>query len=459
MKKIVLMMAMACAVTAVSAQENSSDLRYRRSSLYTIMVPSDKLTGEAEKIVTATFDTMPIPNKYNNRNLKVRHIDLTKIEVTDEEIKAAEEVRGSQKKGLAGLAKKGLNLAKKATTSSETGGMGADEKVAKIIKYFKENHVANQIIGEWFNKNSKMVDGSHFNTKTIDRLGVFGVTQEELDKAKMTNLGLGVLKRAAAVDLLSKTFVMVTSYAYQSAEEVAEMASAAGAASSALGAGAVGAYASLGASVAGKFLKGYFITTTSYLFQLKWDNDIMKDFMKYWEESDISAFDLDDAYELEYVGKTSNFAPATLKLTTKGDELAGKLISRATERATDASIARLQRKFDQFKTFSVLNVTDDGSTMYAYIGKKEGLKSGDKFDVIQPVYDETTGIVTEKKVGSIKVAKGKVWDNRAGAGEIIEGAASEKEEEDIDKSLTYTVFEGTPKKEWAMGGLLLKQSN
>ena len=455
-KKTMMLVALACATTTITfAQQGNKEMKYRRSSLYTIMVPSDKLTGEAKDVVTATFDTLAIPDKYNDHNLRTRHIDLTKIEVTPEEIKAAEEATGNQKKGIAGLAKKGLGFAKKAASSSETGGMTGDEKVAKIIKFFKENHVANKIIAKWYNESKAMKDGSHFNTLLIEDRGEYGASKEEIDMSKNKIGGLDKIKTAAQLDLIPRTFVMVTSYAYQSSEEVASMVAAGGA----VAGGTIGAVAQLGAAAAAAVLKGYFITTTSYLFQLDWNEDIMNDFYdRYWEAQDTKAFHNDTVYQLKYMGKTSNFAPATLKMTTKGDEASLKLISRATARATDASIAKLQKKFEVFKTLSVLNISDDGKTMYAYVGKKEGVGNGDKFEVLEQNADED-GNITFKKVGTVKVAKGKVWDNRHGAGEVIEGAeeAQAKEDDDIDATATYTTFEGQPKADWLMGGLWLRQ--
>ncbi|MBE6256453.1 MAG: hypothetical protein E7103_00630 [Prevotella sp.] len=457
MKKLTMLVALTCATATITfAQKGTKEMKYRRSSLYTIMVPSDKLTGEAKEVVTATFDTLAIPDKYNDHNLKVRHIDLTKIEVTPEEVKAAEEIRGGHKKGIAGLAKKGLNFAKKAVSKSETGGMGGDEKVAKILKFFKENYIANKLIGKWYNESKTLKGGSHFNTNLITERGLFGASQEELNKYKGVIGGKNKIMDAAEKDLVPRTFVMVTSYAYQSSEEVAAMA----AAGSAVAGGTVGAITQLTASAAAAVLKGYFITTTSYLFQLDWDEEKMLTFYeKYWNAKDTKAFDTDTTFQLKYVGKTSDFAPATLKLTLKGDEMGMKLISRATARATDASIAKLQKKYEVFKTLSVLNVSDDGSTMYAYVGKKEGVKKGDKFEVLEQEADED-GNITFKKIGTVKVAKGMIWDNRAGAGEKLEGEAETKEDDDDDDiayDKPYTTFEGKPGKGMEMGGLWLRQ--
>ena len=453
MRRVLLTMMVALIATVSFAQKANQDMKYRRSSLYTIMVPSDKLTGDAKTIVTNTFDTLAIPDKYNDHNLEIRHIDLTKIEVTPEEIKAVDEMDGGQKKGLAGLAKKGLGFAKKTISTSETGGMTGDEKIAKIIKFFEQNKIANKIIGKWYNESQTMKDNSYFNTLLIEDRGLFGASQEELNKYRGVIGGMNKIMDAAEKDLIPRTFVMVTSYAYMSAEEIAKMSATAGA----VVGGAIGGVAQLTSVAAGALLKGYFVTTTSYLFQLEWNEDVMLGFYdKYWNAKDTKEFDTDASYKLTYVGKTSCHAPATMKLTTN-DDASAKLISRATARATDKSIAQLQKKYDQFKTLTVLNISDDGQMMYAYVGKKEGVKAGDKFEALEQIQDET-GNITYKKVGTVKVAKGKVWDNRHGAGEVLEGEAiDDDDDDDTDANLEYTIFEGKPSKALADGGLWLRQ--
>ena len=77
MKKIILSVALSCAINAVTAQDLQKQVEYNRGSLYTIMISSDKLSGsENEEIVTKAFDRMPLPDKYNDHNLKNRHVEL-----------------------------------------------------------------------------------------------------------------------------------------------------------------------------------------------------------------------------------------------------------------------------------------------------------------------------------------------------------------------------------------------
>ena len=90
----------------------------------------------------------------------------------------------------------------------------------------------------------------------------------------------------------------------------------------------------------------------------------------------------------------------------------------------------------------------------AYIGKKESIKGGDKFNVFVPEEDKEGNIVW-KQVGSIKVDKNGVWDNSEGAGVQIEGAAQDGEDDDDNNSgLTYTVFSDKPSKKIGEGCMI-----
>ena len=422
---------------------------YRRSSLYTIMIPTDKLEGEWREIVTNTFDTLSIPDKYDDHNLSIRHLDLTKVQVTQEEIDAVSGPKGT--KGFKGLMNKAKAIGKTLVNSSETGQMTDNERIAKMQKFFRTNHIANQLIAKWFNKSSQKVNGSYFNVDLIIERGKLSATQEELNIASLQRGdAFERVTRNAAEELVPQTFVMLTSYAYISAEEAAQLV----AAGAGVVGGSIGAYTALGAQVAGTVTKGYVFTATSYLFQLEWDEETALYFYdNYYDgKKDIKAFDTDDKFILNYVGRTTSLVSAgdfSLK-----DEKLKKYISIATERATDQSIAKLQKKYEQFRALETLNVSPDGNTMYAYIGAKEGVKGGDKFEVMENVIDDE-GHSNFNHVGTIKVAKGKVWDNRAGANENFHDGPGSKNI-DIDPNACYTTFEGKPKGK-IEAGLVIRQ--
>ena len=90
--------------------------------------------------------------------------------------------------------------------------------------------------------------------------------------------------------------------------------------------------------------------------------------------------------------------------------------------------------------------------LVAYIGTKEGVKAGDKFDVF--MCEKTDKGVEWNKVGSIKVAKNSVWDNQEGANETLEGAAEDGEETDGNATLKYTTFDGKPGKKVGEGCMI-----
>lgn len=445
MKKILVLLLLS-ASTMSWAADKVKEVKYRRSSLYTIMVPDEHITGDAGEIVQKAFLAMPIPSKYNDHNLSERVISVKDIKVSEDELKVVENLGVTGKKKLGGL----LKSASKAVTGDEStnGKLSDTEMVARILKYFNENHVANKLVAKWYGYDGKT---SKFNYNLIMSRGLYNASQEEKVVAELSKGGKSKIMDNASAELIPQTFVMVTRDSYLSAEEILAMINAT--AGSGLLGGALGGYTQLATGVAAMALKGYFVKTTSYLFELSWDKDIQTEFeTKYWNTNPAS-FISSGKCELKYVGKTWDYAPATMKLSFKADADA-KVINRATERATDGSILKLQKKYEQFKTRAPLHIDDEGN-IFAYIGMKEGVKNGTKFEVFEQVMKED-GTMEYNKVGAISALKGKVWDNRAGANEVIAGAAEDAAEEKAeDTSLKCTYFSGNAKK--LMDGMLIRQ--
>lgn len=89
---------------------------------------------------------------------------------------------------------------------------------------------------------------------------------------------------------------------------------------------------------------------------------------------------------------------------------------------------------------------EDNGRLVAYIGTKEDVKEGDSFQVYQK-QEGKDGMIDWVEIGTIKVDKGGVWDNREGAGQVIEGESEDKtEDEKSDSNLKYTIFKGKPGK-------------
>ena len=158
-------------------------------------------------------------------------------------------------------------------------------------------------------------------------------------------------------------------------------------------------------------LKGYFVSVVAYLFRLEWNNDLYNDFYTNKWNDPKKFFDTSN-YKLIYVGRSGKRVPASLSM--KRDANDAELLRRAVMRSTDAAFAALQRDYEEFRPMSSLHVID--GKLAAYIGTKEGIKEGDKFDVFEAVVSEKDPNMTDwKPVGKIKVAKKGLWDNSEGA--------------------------------------------
>ena len=98
MRKVLVLLLLS-ATTITWAADKVKEVKYRRSSLYTIMVPDEHIDGAAGDIVQNAFLAMPIPDKYNDHNLSERIINIKKIDVSEDEVKAIEatNVKGKSK--------------------------------------------------------------------------------------------------------------------------------------------------------------------------------------------------------------------------------------------------------------------------------------------------------------------------------------------------------------------------
>ena len=444
MKKYFLMSALAavCFANTVQAQEDP-DKNYIRNSVYVMKldeVASNQEYAEAFKVMNATFDTINSARnyeRYNDFSLSERHIKFEELPTaTEDEIKQFGQQTAVEKAIADAMVQQGL---KNANTLSEY------EYAARLSKWFEQNKFAQKLVAKWHNEPGSPDGNTQWDKdlKTIFELGLKGLSQEAYDNAKATE-NLNSMAYGAENKLLSNTYVCVNRYGYASAQEYAAVATAvAKIAISQLPALAQLA-ASKGLDLIASKIKGYFVRANAYLFKLDWNDDLYNKFYNtYWNTPE--GFMDDAAYKLTYVGKSSKYAPAAISL--KASTSLEKLIARGTVRGTDAAFAALQRDHEEFRPMSSLHVID--GKLAAYIGLKEGVKSGDKFDVFEAVRSKKDPNVTEwNKIGTISVAKGGVWDNRAGAGEEIEGASEDKSDKDANDATNkgYTEFKGKPGK-------------
>ncbi len=403
MKKITLLLVMLVGTAfTVTAQVADLEVKYRRSSLYTMMIHEP--SRPYAEVIKNSFEKGPIPEKFNDHNLGVRVIQAT----------------------------------------------DAKDESENITSYLNTNDVAKEMVAKWFNRSAK----GGFNMDLIKKRGSYDASVLDITKAKASKRGLDMLADAGE-ELIKNTFILVNDFKYVSKEEVAKKAS--GLLSSL---GSMASYAGVpaadkintvttltaaGVTVAGK---GYVVKTTAHLYRLDWNEEVANIFYNdYWTEDGkispekVKAFNESKIFKLIYIGSDVSWADVQSSVFTNKTE--EQLIEKSTVKAVDAVIVKLQKKYDDFKTKTPLFT---GEPITAKIGLKEGLTNKSVFNVLEQRMKED-GKTEYVVVGTIKVdSKYPIWDNRYDANE-----------ENPNQTADRTYFKKSSGKEFFPGMLIVQK--
>jgi hypothetical protein len=414
------------------AQTGSTSSKYRRSSIYTIMIDDAGLV-KADTIKDA-FMKAPVPDKYNDHNLAIRSFKPKDIKLSDAERKSKGDNAGS-KFG-------------KSVVNNTSGGLAdtTDTKDLPLItsKFLEQNHIARDMVAKWFDRSEK----GTFDMKLVGERGSWDATEMAANVAKKSVRGIAALSDAGE-ELIGNTFVVVTRFKYVNKEEVAKATNNALSVASRFGNSNFQNFtkvASVGTKVAAK---GYVVLSTSYLYQLNWNDSVAAVFYQnYWMDDNSydpkkkEAFDTTKLFHLNLIGTEKAWADVQSSIFTKRSE--AELVRIATVNSIDAVIAKLQKKYDVFKTKTPLYTVDP---LTAKIGLKESLENGEKFEVLEQELDEKTGKTKYVRQGVIKVDGSQIWDNRYMAAEL---AADTTTTANAKPKIDRTLFKGSNKYEQGM---------
>lgn len=411
---VLIIIALGFTFNAFGQKKEIKDVKYRRSSLHIVLMESDRFP--MKDTVMEAYNEAPFPDKYNNHTIGEKTFDPMKFLVTPEEMKAA-----------------GIKKTKK---DIEKGRF--PETPLIIDKYIKDYKIANKLVAKWFGR----AENGAFDMSLIGERGMYDASQVDISVSKGTARGSSALADAGE-DLINNTFVVFNKLKFVENEIVAAITrDVAIAAASQLGTMAQ-SIAELAANAAyEKAKEGYSVWTTSYLYQLEWNDSIAAVFYNdLWVDNSgidtakANAFFNSDLFSLKFVGdeKASSLVTFSLK-KGEGNRSEADIIKLATVRNLDAVYAKLQKKYDVFKTKTPLF---SGVPLTAKIGLKEGIKGGDKFEVLEQMLDMETGKTTYKRKGVIKVDKKQIWDNRYSADETAEPQVDKK-----GNPIETTLFKG-----------------
>lgn len=427
------------AYSGLAQKKDSINTNYQRSSLALFLM--EDVGMPMKDTILQSFNTAPFPDKFNDHNVAVRTFErcTTLTEEDQAAFDAAVNLATSQNAAEAPKKKGMFGKFLKAVASDASGGVvGANSKdvmAASANKFLVDQKIAKQMFDKWF-----LDSAGNFSLALAQERGLYNATKSDVEQAASSVYGTASLADAG-IDLVNNTFAVVCNYRYMPKDSlVALIGGVAVAAAEASG----NSYAVMGAKAAMMALSaslgaGYYVVVNTYLFQLNWNDNVQNQLSQVWNNRE--AYDAADFYAFKYIGNTTGWAQVKAGIFTNKDQ--AELIQIATVNATDAAIAKLEKKYDVFKTKSPLMVAEDG-TLYAHIGMKEGIEPKDKYEVLERAIDPKTGRTIYKSKGTITVVKDHIWDNRYMA----------DQEPDHDSSINETYFEG---KGDYYNGLLIRQ--
>jgi len=369
--------------TAGAGADISLEPKYRRSSLYSILVKY--ASTEFCTDIVDVFYSIPIPDKFDDHNLKIRDINAY-IPRNAEQQKA-----GQQKEN--------------------------------VENFLLQNEIGRRLVAKWFDRDSR---SGAFNLNLIFERGFNNASVSDIRIAEKSARGIPALADAGE-ELIGNTFIIVNDIRYVDKDKHTGLATA-GLASSISELGAVTGVDTKEAvkevnaarSAVSKKIEGFEVNVTSYLYRLNWTDDIAGVFYQnYWvtnaspDASLKGAFDNDKStFTISYVGSqtVSSGNTSLLGINTKANEttIRREMIKKVCTRAIDDAIVQLQRNFDEFKVKMPLTST---SPITAYIGKKEGVTEDAKYEVLER-QEDAKGRASYRRVGIVQPVKGKIWDNR-----------------------------------------------
>lgn len=184
-------------------QEKPMEVKYRRSSLHTMVVESDKFPNS--EVVLKAFNEAPFPNKYNDHTIGEKSFNPAKYTLTEEE------------KAVIYAPSKGSKLAAAAMAAAEVSIDSVKKELPyRIEKYLKDEKIANKLVSKWFNRQP---DGS-FDFDLVSERGIFNASFLDTKTAESSSDGVALLK-TAGLELINNTFVVVNRFNFYANEPVA----------------------------------------------------------------------------------------------------------------------------------------------------------------------------------------------------------------------------------------------
>jgi hypothetical protein len=421
-KNLLLSITLLSAINIIS-QNNIKETKYRRSSLELILIESESFPKK-ESVMKA-WNNYPFPDKYNKHDVNSSTLNPLKYIISDED-----RLQSGKKNDS-----KFSSMAKGSASKATSGVVDTDESdmPLKIDKYIKENNLAKKIVAKWFNRKPN----GDMDYELIKERGNYSASEKDKEIANNVADATDFLFDE---DLIGNTFIVFSKLKFVENEPIARaIRDAALSKTKDMKVEAAKQKAvDVANSVYEKAKEGYSVWTTSWLYQLEWNQLISENFKSSFLNSNVKGaaiWDTTSLFKLKLVGSEKSQSLVTFSLKEKRTE--DQIINLAVVRNVDNVFAKLQSSYAVFRP--VTPIASVGP-ITAQIGLKEGLMPGNSFEILESQKDKKTGQYKYVKIGSVKVDKKlTVWDNRFGA---VESESSVDEKGNPIVLPKYTTFSG-----------------
>lgn len=251
-----------------------------------------------------------------------------------------------------------------------------------IYSFIDHVHLGNRAVAKWFCYDKQT--GS-FSMDLIKERGFYNANLFDRELAEAT-LRKNSILRDAGEKLISNTYLIMNDICFDGKYSARE-----------------------NEQHSGIFEKKRFkVKIVSYIFQLEWNDDDLYTFYSDYYSGVDDFVNMKQQYRFVFRAKVESDYQETTSFTSQAI-----LIKKTIARCLDINFAKLQKAYPDFQIKAVLRTTDP---LTADIGVKEGVVDSDLYEVLEKQEDER-GVVTFKRVGTVKPVNGKIWDNRYMAAE------------------------------------------
>lgn len=417
MNKKLLSAVAAVALLAMPVYARKATKEYQRPSLHMVLMTSNAEATQGTAAISdpeilgyasAAWDNYEFPALYNDFRVATTQVSIDKAKGSIMDLLAMYSDPASLQ---------GMSIDQLKTIVEMTQGKAYLDSL-KIEVDKVSDQVAHELIRKWW---SIQDDGTCSDTLLV-RLSCYAATQNQAKDAAQTTLGADkeILNQLANV-VMNNTFTTFTKLDFYENEPIAKFIQNIMLLVANMTPSPANAAVTLAANKAYEASReGYTAFANALLYQLEWNDSVANEFYATWKDGthvDMEKFNAMH-FNMKYCGATKANATCMMKKEDKGKDAAA-MVEKTIHKALDRQFVDMQVAYEEFRPMVPVLGIDAKGGVIADMGTKEGVKVGDKFNILKGQADEN-GIVTYKSIGTISVVKwtgdnfvNGVWDNQS----------------------------------------------